>query len=79
MSRRATTPPEHAANQHVAKRIRATRKAQGLSQEALAHRAGLDRSFLGRIERNESNMTLGTIAIIAHALDVTVTHLVDGI
>lgn len=39
-----------------------------LSQEELADRAGLDRSFLGRIERSEQNATLSTAQKLATAL-----------
>lgn len=38
--------------------VRSARKAAGLSQEALADAAGIDRSHMGRIERGERNVTL---------------------
>ncbi|WP_339822475.1 helix-turn-helix transcriptional regulator [uncultured Parasphingorhabdus sp.] len=49
--------------------IRAKRKALGLSQEALADAAGIDRSHMGKIERGERNVTMLNIARIAAALD----------
>jgi transcriptional regulator with XRE-family HTH domain len=49
--------------------IRGERKARGLSQEALADEAGIDRSHMGKIERGERNVTLLNVLRIAHALD----------
>jgi len=48
--------------------IRARRKGQGLSQEALADAAGIDRSHMGKIERGERNVTLLNLCRIADAL-----------
>jgi transcriptional regulator with XRE-family HTH domain len=45
------------------------RKAAGLSQEALADAAGIDRSHMGKIERGERNVTLLNIVRIAGALN----------
>ena len=49
--------------------IRTRRKAMGLSQEALADAAGIDRSHMGKIERGERNVTLLNIARVAAALN----------
>lgn len=49
--------------------VRALRKARGLSQEALADAAGIDRSHMGKIERGERNVTIMNIARIAIALN----------
>lgn len=38
--------------------IRARRKALGLSQEALADGAGIDRAHMGKVERGERNVTV---------------------
>jgi transcriptional regulator with XRE-family HTH domain len=48
--------------------VRARRKAQGLSQEALADAAGIDRSHMGKIERGERNVTLLNVVRIAAAM-----------
>ena len=48
--------------------VRAARKGRGLSQEALADAAGIDRSHMGKIERGERNVTLLIIARIAKAV-----------
>ena len=49
--------------------VRAARKSQGLSQEALADAAGIDRSHMGKIERGERNVTLLNVIKIAAALN----------
>lgn len=49
--------------------VRARRKALGLSQEALADAAGIDRSHMGKIERGERNVTLLNLIKIAAALN----------
>lgn len=51
-------------------RVRQIRKEQGLSQEALAALADIDRSYMGHIERGEKNVTLTKIYQISDALNV---------
>lgn len=51
-------------------RVRQLRKARKLSQEALGLEAGLDRSYVGSIERGESNVALINIHRLAGALKV---------
>jgi transcriptional regulator with XRE-family HTH domain len=51
--------------------IRAERKAMGLSQEAFADAAEIDRSHMGKIERGERNVTLLNLIRIAKALNQT--------
>jgi len=48
--------------------IRTHRTALGLSQEALADAAGIDRSHMGRIERGQRNVTLLNLIRVADAL-----------
>lgn len=55
--------------------VRKTRQEAGLSQEELAHRAGLDRSYIGGVERGERNPTLIVIAKIANGLGITLSQL----
>jgi transcriptional regulator with XRE-family HTH domain len=54
----------------VGVRIRGLRRERGLSQEALALKSGLDRSYLGGVERGERNIGLDNIVRLARALDV---------
>ena len=56
-------------------KVRAIRVQKGLSQEQLAHIAGVDRTYIGMIERAEKNVTLVTIEKIANALSVTINEL----
>lgn len=50
------------------KRVRTERKKLGLSQEELADRAEVHRTYIGMIERAEKNITLGNIERVARAL-----------
>lgn len=59
-------------------RIRQLRAARGLSQEELAHRAGIHWTYLGGIERGERNPALVNITKIAGALDVSLAELFAG-
>ncbi|MHB1426764.1 MAG: helix-turn-helix domain-containing protein [Gemmataceae bacterium] len=51
-------------------RVRQLRKSRGWSQEEFAHRVGLDRSYMGGVERGERNVSLENICLIAKALGV---------
>ncbi|SFM08489.1 helix-turn-helix domain-containing protein [Methylorubrum salsuginis] len=55
--------------------LRRLRVAQGLSQERLALAAGIDRAYVGRVERGSENVTVDTLAAIARALAVPVADL----
>lgn len=54
----------------LATNLRKHRESRGLSQEELASRAGLHRTYVGAIERAERNITLSTLQRIADALAV---------
>ena len=56
-------------------RVRELRQAKGLSQEELAFRAKVHRTYLGGIERGERNPALKNLAAIAKALDVSLSEL----
>ena len=56
-------------------RVRKERLKLDLSQEALASRAGVHRTYIGMIERAEKNITLENIEKIAKALKVSISHL----
>ncbi len=58
-------------------RIRILRHERGLSQEELAYRVGIHRTYIGGIERGERNPALKNIAAIAQALGLTVSELFD--
>lgn len=56
------------ARARVARNVRRLRVAAGLSQEAFAVDAGLDRTYISRIERNLENPTVTALEKIARAL-----------
>lgn len=56
-------------------RVRELRKLKNLSQEELAFRADVHRTYIGMIERAEKNITLLNIEKIANALDVSINDL----
>lgn len=57
--------------------LRDVRKKKGLTQEALAHDAGVDRTFIGLLETAKRQPTLSVICALAKATDQRAGHLVD--
>ncbi len=60
-------------------RVREERNNKGLSQEQLAEKANLHRTYIGMIERAEKNITLLNIAKIANALEIKIAKLLNDI
>jgi transcriptional regulator with XRE-family HTH domain len=60
-------------------RVRQLRKGKGYSQEAFAAECGLDRTYMGGIERGERNVALRNIEQIAKALGLTISKLTAGL
>ena len=58
------------------KRVREMRKSKGISQERLAEMAGIDRSYMGNIERGEKNITLKKAYEICDALEIEIQDLI---
>lgn len=56
--------------------LRSIRKAKGFSQERLAHQTGIDRSYVGKIERGEVNITIEKICLLAECLQCSPKDLV---
>lgn len=56
-------------------RVREIRASRGLSQEQLASRAGIDRTYLGGVERGERNAGIKNVWRIADALGVSAAAL----
>lgn len=74
------TPSKHSRHPvltALGEAIRSRRKALGLSQEQLSDKAGLDRSYLGQIERGENSIALLPLKSIADALETSVATLMD--
>lgn len=59
----------------LGQRIRELRTQHGYSQEAFADKCGVHRTFMGTIERGESNLSFQNIAKVAATLDVTLSAL----
>lgn len=59
-------------------RLRKHREELGWSQEALASRAGVDRTHIGKLERGQSEPGLLAIIRIAAALGIRASALVEG-
>ena len=58
----------------VARNIRRIRVERGLSQEALAVDAEIDRTYVSRLERNLENPTVGVLERVASALDCQIVE-----
>lgn len=60
----------------IANNIKGLRKQKNISQEKLAHIAGIDRSYMGYIENAKHNITIGKLEDIAKSLETTVNFLI---
>ena len=61
----------------LARNLRQARTRVGISQEELADRAGIDRTYVSGIERGRRNPTIGIVARLAAELDVTAAALLE--
>ena len=68
-------PREIEQRRAFGERIRHLRSQQGLSQEEFAHKIGLDRTYIGGVERGERNISLDNIHRVALALEVPPSEL----
>ena len=59
------------------RRIRALRKQTGLSQEQLALKCGLDRTYVGGVERGERNISIANIEKLACAFGLSLKDLFE--
>lgn len=62
-------------SQEVGRVLRARRLAAGLSQEELADMAGLDRTYIGRLEAGKQSPTVDTLAKLARTLGVSCSEI----
>ena len=58
--------------------IRRYRNKLGITQEELAERSGLHRTYIGSVERAERNISINNIERIAHGLNVSINILLDN-
>ena len=59
--------------------VRECRSARGFSQEGFAHYCGLDRSYMGGVERGERNLSLYNVWRLANGLGLPVADLVQDL
>jgi transcriptional regulator with XRE-family HTH domain len=71
--------PLSPATQALGERVRARREVLGLSQEALAHQAGVHWTFLGQVERGRRNLSLHNLLKLAVGLGIDSAELVQGL
>lgn len=63
----------------LGQRIRSRRAELAMTQEELAHAAGLDRSYVGRVERGEHNLTFTVLVKLCRAMKCDVAALTVGL
>ena len=68
----------HHARKILAENVRSARLAAGISQEELAFRAGIDRTYASQIERAIANPSLGITCAVADALGCTLIDLLTA-
>lgn len=64
-----------ALQRRVGANVRAIRVAAGVTQEAFGQRIGMDRAYLGKIERGERNLSLQLVEDLAERLEVSTDQL----
>ena len=62
--------PAATLRERLARNVRLLRVMRGWSQEVLAQQAGLERTYVGAVERAERNLTLASMEKLAGALEV---------
>lgn len=60
-------------------RVRKLRTEAGFSQEGFAHECGLHRTYMGKVERGEKNISIENIGKIATALNLKISELFGSI
>ena len=63
----------------VGKRVRSLRLDRGWSQEELADRSGVNRSYMSRVELGKSDVSLSVLHKIARTLGISLAELLTGI
>ena len=63
----------------LGRRIREHRLKRGYSQEAFADHCGVHRTFMGTIERGESNLSFSNLVKVSKALGITLSQLLSGL
>lgn len=64
--------------QIIATNIKKIRKEKKMTQDELAYRANIDRTYIGYIENAKHNITIGKLAMIAKALNVELKYIMES-
>ncbi|EPJ3802174.1 helix-turn-helix domain-containing protein [Morganella morganii] len=64
-------------NTCVGRKIRATRESVGMTESQLAQLTGLSQQQISRYESGKTSMTIDTVVMIAHALDISLSKLLS--
>lgn len=67
---------KHANLIKIGKKIREARKSKGFSQESFAAEVGMGRTYMGRVERGEQNISIQNLIEIALTLKIEVGDLI---
>ena len=70
--------PNRELRRTLANNLRAFRRQKQISQEKLAEICKLHRTYIGAIEREERNVTLGTLESLSNALGTSVPELLTN-
>ncbi len=60
----------------ICKRIKASRKAKGLTLDQLAQQTGFTKGYLSKVEKSDKAPPVSTLGILARALDVSISFLI---
>lgn len=72
-------PPSTSITARFGLRLRDLRRKSGMTQNALAHHLGLDRSYLSDVERGKKSMSLSYLETVAQGFNMTLSELLTGI
>ncbi len=63
----------------LGQRVRDLRSKQGFSQESFADHCGVHRTFMGAVERGETNISFQNLVKVSMGLDITLAQLLAGV
>lgn len=76
MNKKEYTSSEKRTLKKIGETIRIYRVKNEITQEELAYQSGLDRAYVGRVERGENNISILSLLKIAQVLKVEVSLLI---
>jgi transcriptional regulator with XRE-family HTH domain len=73
----ARRPTKSSGREILAANLRRLRTQQGLSQDQLAHLAGIHRTYVGAVERSEKNISIDSMEKLTRALKCSLDELLS--